>query len=414
MRKTIYLLFIILALNGCKIAKKNINIITDQITLYEFANYFNSKNRDLKVTVDYFDNKNISITGEGSNIFKYVKDNKLNNYDLIIGEKKDAIINKNEFSKITKHSKILKNKKEKDKLYPVILNYLDNNNELETLYSIDFPVIVARKDSLSENLINENIMDIDTFCETAKSVNQYKQNTQYNDNRIGFSPLISELSEIDYYFIFNSQLEKTKNNYSFNTADTQRAYNFYQGFDDKFNFGTDTTKKYIKLFSNINKNFYLKEKIISFDFINISNAPNYSDDSYKIFLIKNLKKISLKNIIIAIPKTSINKREAGSFIDFLYEYEPQKKLQDEIIKKDDFYSTLHIPPIKNVIKDVKGIDIPFDILNNYIENLESPNFYNKNIYKLFFEKYYSTKEMVNNGLISEKDFLEYFSKELNK
>ena len=185
-------------------------------------------------------------------------------------------------------------------------------------------------------------------------------------------------------------------------------------YDDKYNYGLDVTKYYLDKYSNIKKDLYLKQKIISFDFIPISEALNLSRELYKIFLIKDLKLSTLHTKIVSILKSSINKHESGVFIDYLLEYDTQLKLSKNTFKNNDYYSYTHIPVIKGVISDIQEFPIPIDKLEKYIDKLEAIDFKNKKIQKKFFEKYYSSKITLKKDLILEKDFLKYFSEQINK
>ena len=88
------------------------------------------------------------------------------------------------------------------------------------------------------------------------------------------------------------------------------------------------------------------------------------------------------------------------------------------MNKIDYYLYLHIPVKKGLIKKLNLENITFinsNInLDNYIDKLKYINFINNKIQKKFFEKYYNTKELINKGVLNEKDLLSHLSIELNK
>ena len=415
-KKSIFFLYIFSVLfifTGCNKKIKTINILTDDISIYEIADKFNSNNEYIKVFVNYYNSK-----VEKENIFKYIIKNKILNSDIIIGEKtSDFIIDPKEFSKITKYSKKI-SKEEINNLYSPVIDFIKTHNDYATLFNINFPVIIARKDSINKEYKNKGELSIEEFCKMASSINIIKPDKKYTETRLGFIPSISNLNEIDFYFLFDSLIVKDNNKYSFNTSIIKKAFNLFYEYDNDYNFGIQNTIEYLKKNDNIDKKYYLKQKIISFDFINLSNTFIYSKDLYKIFLIKDLKYISTNNKIITIPKKSINKKEAGIFIDYLYDNNVQITLTKNTINKIDYYLYLHIPVKKGLIKKLKLDNIIFidsDInLDNYIDKLKYPDFVNNKIQKKFFEKYYNAKELINKGVLNENDLLSYLSKELNK
>ena len=57
---------------------KSINILTDEISLFEISDDYNLKNQQ--------NNVSLKILSDKRNIFKYYEENKFSNLDLIIGE----------------------------------------------------------------------------------------------------------------------------------------------------------------------------------------------------------------------------------------------------------------------------------------------------------------------------------------
>ena len=398
------LIILLLLFFNCKNKPRVINILTDDIALYEVVDCFNAAHENIKVSINYLNNKEINE----KNIFKYVKVNRIVNYDMIIGNiNPQIIIDSKYFCKIKKYSKQFKKNKS---FFPLVNDYLMKYSGYAVPYSINFPVIIARKDSIPKDITNDEI-DIQTFSEYATSINKNKKNKKI---KLGFIPCVSEMSELDFFFIFNSYLIKKNNKYSFNTPNSQNAIEFYHKYDEKYNYGNDITEYYLKKYNNINKKFYLKQNIISFDFISISNALALSLELYKIFFINDLKLAGLNNKIVSILKTSIHKKESGIFIDYLFDYNTQLKLSEKTLKQNNYYSHRHIPVIKGLISNVQKFPIPVDKFEEYINKLEHIYFYNNKIQKIFFKKYFLTKKMINKELISEKDFLDYFSEQINK
>ena len=409
----IFIIFILFLFAACSKGVKTINILTDEISVYEAADKFNANHEHMKVFVDYYNSKN-----EKENIFRYIQKNKIINSDIIIGIKPpDLIIDPKKFSKITKFSKKI-GKDEINNLYYPAVDFINDQKGYATLYNINFPVIIARNDSIPDEYINKEELSIEDFCNLASSVNILKPDKKLFESRLGFIPSISNLNEIDFYFLFDSSIVKNNNKLSFDTPETRKAFNLYYEYDDKYNFGSKETINYLSKFNNINKKYFLKQKIISFDFINLSNTALYSKKIYKIFLIKNLKYISTKNKIITISKKSINKKEVGMFIDYLYDDDTQITLTKNIMNKIDYYSFLYIPVKKGLIEKLKSDNIifvePNINLDDYINKLKYVYFINNKIQKKFFEKYNNIKELINKGVMNKKDLLSQLSKEINK
>lgn len=412
MKKIMFFFILILFIfANCKNQIKTINILTDDISIYEIVDKFNLENNDFKVYVDFY-NKKL----EQENIYKYILKNKIINYDIIIGDNNyDLILDSKHFSKITNYIKSL-NKDENNRFYKSFLDFIKKYDGYAILYNINFPLIIARKDSLNKDYENKKDLSIEEFPKIASSINQFKPDTHYIETKLGFIPSVSNLNEIDFYLIFNSSLIKKNNKFSFDTQESRSAFKFFNEYDNEYNFGKDETLKYIKKFSNIEKKFFLKQKVISFDFINISNAFSFTNDLYKIFLIKDLKYISLNNKILTILKKSINKKEAAHFIDYLLTNNTQELLLKNTLKKIDYYSYIYIPVIKGIINKLDNISIFTKTaeLEQYIDKLEYSDFYNNRLQNKFFENYFKIKELINKGSLNEKDFLVNISNELNK
>ncbi len=404
----IILMFLCLS---CFNSIKTINVLSDDISIYEIVDKFNAENKNIKVFINYYNNKT-----EKENIFKYIKKNKIINFDIVIGNNScDNIIDSKYFNKIawsTKKSNI----NEINNLYQPAVDFIIKNNNYALLYKIDFPVILARKDNINKDYINKKELDIEDFCQIASSVNKKMPDKKNTETMIGFIPSVSNLNEIDFYFIFNSSIIKENNKYSFNTINTQKAYKFYYEYDNDYNFGKQESLNYLKKFTNIEKNYFLKQKIILFDFLELSKAFSYPNDLYKIFLIKNLKQISINNKIITIPKKSINKKEAEIFIDYIYNDNTQTFLLKNTTEKIDYYLNVHIPVKKGLFQKLENLTfLNSDInLDDYINKLKYADFYNNKIQKKFFDKYFDAKELIKKGTLQEKNILNYITKELNK
>ena len=231
---------------------------------------------------------------------------------------------------------------------------------------------------------------------------------------IGIASALIFQNSLDYFLLFNSSIELNKNNYNFNTKEAIKAYDFYYNFNDKYNQDKDFVKKYLEKFSNIDRNLYLKEDIISFDFCPVSNALFYDKSLLSIILIKDLKYASLKQKVIALNKDSLIKKEAGLFISYLLKYETQKYLFERSFNNPKYYSTRHIP-IYPGITGTSGF-MPDNLLNldKYINNLSSFNFHNEKIRKKFLKAYENSIQMLNNGALKESNYLDFISNELNK
>lgn len=386
-KKLLSISFCLLFFLNCFNNIKLLNIITDDILLYELVDKFNKENRYIKVKLDY-------IKESEENIFDFVRKNNINNYDIIAGYYfPDVIIDSNNYSKID-----LKLDKE-------IFNYVKEsykNNKYYIIYSIDFPIIITKKDKVKD--IKDFQLDIDRFIELVRK-NNVKKEKLYN-SKIAFSPFLSNFSEIQYYFIFNSKLEKRGVKFYFDDENVRKAFNFYYNFDNNYNYGIEFTKRYLDKYKNIDKKFFIKKDIIYFDFKNFSESFNFDKENYQIYFIKNMEYSSLNKKVIAISNKSFLKGESLLFIKYLMENKNQKRMMDTSINLN--FDKKHIAIYKDILKKYLNED---DLIN-YIDKLKEQRFYNSKIQKRFFEIF--KNEFLGYQDISEEKFISYFFEKINK
>jgi hypothetical protein len=391
---------------SCRNEQKIISIVTDDYTVIDIIDKFNSINDDFKIHFDY--NKNLSESGIKlvENILKYK-----NSYDLMLFKYNSSTVGlKKYFADLKKYTTTLSKKKET--YYNFFYNFLEYNDDIFILYSASFPVIIARKDSIKDNDYS-NELDINSLSEYSVLSNIKEDNTRLNKIRLGFSPQLSYLNEIDYYFIFNSSIIKKNNKYSFITEESKQAYNFYNNFDKKFNYGNEIIKIYSERINSIDKNSYLDNKVLSFDLDQINNALCRSKDDYKIYLIKNMKYLGLSQKVGCIFKNSKNKHQAGKFLDYLLNSDSQKLLLDNSISITTLDKYINIPVSKKEVIKQNKLPITGDYLNSYMSNLNAINFYNDKTKKKFFDEFGKSKILLKKNTITENEFLEYFSNKLN-
>lgn len=389
MKKILFLLFLLFLFFNC--SKNNIkilNILTDDILLYELVDNFNLNSNYIKVKLDYINNSE-------ENIFKFVQDNQIKSYDIIAGYYfPDTIIDSNNYSEIDISFE------NKD-----IFNYIKESykkNKFYFSYSIDFPVIVLRKEKIKNSTANE--ISIEDFIKLSQNNNSKKD--KFYETRISFSPLLSEFFYPQYYFIFNI-LDKKSNLFYFDEDNLKKSFVFSTNFDNKYNYGIDFTKKYLDKYRNIEKRFFLNKGIIFFDFKNFSETFDIDKNNFSISLIKEMKYPSLKEKVIAIRKNSLLKKEALFFVKYLIEKDSQKRLNNVSLN----FTKKHIPIYKDLLKqDI----IDNEIIIHHIDDFKSIEFYNKKSQYNFFQiikKIHESEEFLN---MSEEKFISYFFDKINK
>jgi hypothetical protein len=412
MKKKIKLPVFILILSfflffNCNSSKtKTINILTDDISLYEVIDAYNLKNLNTNVSIEY-------LSDRSSNIFKYIEEKRYSNFDLIVGEYNPALlVNINSYVNI--NHKIKEINDNRINYFKPCLDFIEKYDGILIPYSINFPVIIARKDVLSQELLKLSELSINDFCDLVKRTNRKDPNEQYNQIFISFIPLISKTEESDFYTILNETIFIKNEKIILDTEKAARSFDFYNNFDNTYNFGKETTKKYLDRYDNVNKNFYLKQKIISFDIIPVSDALTFPEENYKIFYIKDLKNLSLKSKVIAVPKSSINLKEVLSFIDYLTNKDAQEKMTANTLSNTDYYGYIHFPIIKNIINNKKILITDSKKMEDYADNLKYFNFYNQKFQRKYFQKYQYAKDLISKGQIQDKDFINVLAKELIK
>jgi hypothetical protein len=401
-------LFMLISLSGCFFTNSgNIKILTDDPLIFEAADDFNAQSKNIKASVEYFNVRNEDESRK--NVFKYFEDNKfLNNYDLAAGNFNPEILSN---IKIFYDVKI----GNKNKIFGSAKDFIDKHEERIVPYSISFPVIAAAKESIAEDLVNKDEISLYEFARFAKN-NKWKDiDSQTSKINIFFTPLASSLKELDYLFITGGSIffrKKEKIFLSENSA--MISFGFYFNFDEYYNFGKDAAKKYLERYNNIEREYYLKQKIISADIIPVNEILKYPDDVYKIFFISGLKTLSLYTKAAAIPKSSIKKESALIFLEYLLSEKIQKKLFYSSLNDSDFVNNINMPVLKKVLEKSAFKKMDIDKIEKYSDNLKYPEFYSWKFEKKFFQKYFMLKDYLSKGTIDEKDFVKKLAEELNR
>ncbi len=402
------LLFVIfpLLLLSCYDKTVRLSVITDDLSIIQSVNSFNSKNPDIKADVDYQKIKN----GTVKNLTDFLKTLKNKNYDIAVFRlNSSAPLKKNLFANLKSYSRILS--AQNDLYYGLFYKYSALNDYKLSLYSVDFPVIITRDESLSGKKLDGSLT-VDGFVNVSKKFNVYEPDTRLNRIRLGFTPSLSALDEVDYYFIFNSRIINQNSRYSFDTNESKKAFDFYYNFDKYYNFGNDVRNTYIDRMKNIDKKYYLKDGVDSADFMRISSALSYPGDGYRIYLVDGMKYIGLSQKVTGILEKSRHKRQAGIFIDYLLSFDSQKMIYDETSLKPYFYENINIPVIKNIVQDSKLIGNAAE-LQNYISGLNAVDFINDRVKNSFFSQFKNMRENFGKIEMPQDGFLENFSKGLN-
>lgn len=389
-KKYFILLFLILfILNCCK--EKNLNIITDDISIFEIINKFNLKQKYFKANIQFIETK--------SALYEYIINNNRYNFDVIIGSVNHIV--EIPYTRFTKLKEDLFSDEDNLK-FNCFYDYLKENENRLVLYRINFPVVISKPDLIG-NKKNFSEITIDELYSI------FYQNKFYI-NRLyffKFLPQLSNFNELDYLFLFNfSPIQHSNKRIEIDTNIAKTTFEFYNFFSQIFNLNPEEVNEYILRNKKIEKEFYFRSGILSLDFYSISEALGLQDDC-KIYFLKEMNNLGLKNYAISIPKYSKNKNKALIFVKYVLSFEVQKFLYDTT-NNDNFYKFKFLPIYKNII----SIDPYFEI---YIENLKSVNFLNNQLQKKIFSAYLKSKNVLNNTLSREKSlnlFLENFSNNL--
>jgi len=388
MRNKIFLLLLIFLFNSCKNDIKILNILTNDILLYEIVDNFNLNSHSVKVKIDYINELNI---------FDFVQKNSIKNYDIICGFYfLDTIIDNKNYSKIDIY---LDNEN--------VFNYIKEsykNNKFYLTYSVDFPVIVARKDKINSK---SNEISIEEFIQYVRTNNVKKEKVY--ESMLSFSSLLSNFPYTQYYFLFDIFSDKNSSNFYFDTQNLKNAFVFSTEFDNKYNYGKEFTDRYMEKYKNIDKNFFLKKGIIYFDFENFSEIFNIDKENFNIYLIKNLPYPSLSQKIITIRENSFLKREALEFIRYFIDKNNQERIMNASFNMNT--DKKHIPIYKDLLKlNITKNDIPIQ----YIDNFKSIKFYNSKIQYNFFQILKNENQNHDFINMSEEKFILYFFEKINK
>jgi hypothetical protein len=377
----------------------NLNIITDDLSLYKITDLYNSSNPGPKVHINYINEPGISV-------FEYVIKNRISNYDIVIGDLN--LRTPPDSRNFIKLGNDLDTIIDSEKYFSFVKDHVIKYFGFSAPYAVDFPVIIARIDSIPKDMTVDEI-SMKGFLKLASSVSSSSKNSDLSQTVLGFSPPASSMSELDYFFIFNSSFGDRSNRQVFDSPESRDAYDFYNNYDIKYNFGIDRTKQYFSKFDNAPKRLYIKQKIISFDILPISKALTYPSDTYRLLFIKDMKYSGLNLKAVSLSRSSVDKKWTTMFLEYIFSDTAQANMLRETSEKIDLYDHINLPVIKGSLKNYSAIPINIANYEKYCNLLTNIDFHSIRSQKNFFDKYAQSKEMINEGIITESEFLKYLS-----
>lgn len=397
MKNLIYITLLCLLLFSCRNESNTIRILTDDLFILDTIDHFNAGSSELKVKVDFYND-------DETDLFSYFKSLELHNYDLVAGSYNSETPLDSAFLKKVETKEFLK--EESRAYYEPFYEFNSNNRGYGLLYALNFPVIINMEDN-SHDINQKPNLTMEDFALIAGSTNINNSKSQ----KVAFIPSISSLDKLDYYFIFNSSIMISDEDITFTTENSRKAFNFYHNFN-RDNFSKDELSAYLELYNNISRELYIERKILSFDFLDISEALALPLESHKINLIKGQRYLGLRNKVIAISKSSQSPKGASAFINYLISFETQKRLlissQDNTIAHRD----IHLPVIKNIFYTLDEFRFEPSLMESYLNSLAPIDFHNSKMQERFFSSYYYTSDMIEKEMINHENFLEYFSNQL--
>jgi len=392
-KKIFFYLIILSILFSCKNANKNINVLTDDILIYDLSKIYNLRNPQKKIDINFQINKE-------TNILTFPNSYSNKKYDIIIGGNlKDPELNLNNFYSVKKYIE----EKESSEYINLFNDFTKKNLYKVIPYGLSFYVVIINK-----NRVNKSSFDFIGLNELFSTMQKYNINS--NDYiKLSFTPYLATPKGIDWFFIFNSELFIDKNKISFESTQSRDASDFLWNYEEKYNFGNEKTKEYIDRYKEISSDLYLKNNVILFDIVPISKAFCYDNRLYDILLIKDLNYSEVNQKVISIQKNAKNKNDCLSFVDFILSEEIQEMMYVYSKEKIFYFNNIYLPIYNKIIKKNSNFN---DDFYTYINRLKAVNFYNQNIRKKFISSFNYSQEMLEKGNITEKDFLSFLDKQL--
>ena len=385
-------------LAACQNKSANINILTDDLLLYDAADDFN-RTSEIKAKVTY-------IECPDTDIFTRYQSQEFSNIDLVIGHSRT--------NEATDYKLYRRNYLSKESL--LTDNYLNRfyqrNFGYFVPYSADWNVIVMNKETHIDSTC-----DLITFDGLKTLMNQ-----KVAKNKIIFIPKDSFIGLQEYFFMLGGGLTVEGEQTLFNSAVNQTILGTYLNFDKTYNESEDSRKEVLKRYINIDKKYYLKKNITLFDIIPISRAMLIPLDKYSFYSFENVTTSSFREKKIAITKSNINMPLSLAFIDFLTSYSEQRKLFRLTMSQTITEMPVHIPIVMsdNTEDIINYDDFDFidktmtDSIHTVLSKLAPADFINEKTKTNFLNAYSFAESVIANGQLDQADMLEHITNSLNK
>ncbi|MBP5449886.1 MAG: hypothetical protein J6Y01_07175 [Spirochaetales bacterium] len=385
-------------LTACQNKSANINILTDDLLLYDVADDFN-RTSEIKAKVTY-------IECPDTDIFTRYQSQEFSNIDLVIGH--------SHTNEATAYKLYSRNYLSKESL--LTDNYLNRfyqrNFGYFVPYSADWNVIVMNKDTHIDSTC-----DLITFDGLKTLMNQ-----KVAKNKIIFIPKDSFIGLQEYFFMLGGGLTVEGEQTLFNSAVNQTILSTYLNFDKTYNESEDSRKEVLKRYINIDKKYYLKKNITLFDIIPISRAMLMPLDKYSFYSFENVTTSSFREKKIAITKGNINMPLSLAFIDFLTSYPEQRKMFRLTMSQTITEMPVHIPIVMsdNTEDIINYDDFDFidktmtDSIHTVLSKLAPADFINEKTKTNFLDAYSFAESVIANGQLDQAEMLEHITISLNK
>ena len=398
-KSSFFLIICVIAiLNACQDKNADINILTDDLLLYDAADDFNRRS-EVKANVTY-------IECDGTDIFTRYQPQTFSNIDLVIGHgRTNAKTDEKFFRKNYRSKESLLNDNYLNRFYARSFGYF-------VPYSADWNVVVMNQ---ATQIDNSN--DFITF-DGLKNL----MNNKVAKNRLIFIPQDSIINLQEYFFMLGGGLAMLNEQPIFNTPTNEKILQTYLNFDKTYNDGIDNREEVLKRYINIDKKYYLKKNIILFDIFPISQALQIPKDKYAFYLIDNVTTASFCEKKIGITKGNINPDLSLAFIDFLTSYSEQLKMFRSTMTQTMTKMPVHIPIVlsdntEDIINydDFNFIDPTLlDGIHTVLNRLAPADFINEQTKEKFLSAYSFAESVIANGQLDQADMLNHITNSLQK
>ncbi len=387
MKKLLYSIIVMLCLVSCKKTLCDINILTDDLLMYDIVDRFNAVTAQNKVNITY-------LKTQDETVFERYGQMKPDNVDLIIGSYN--VLDDFDFKylqKIPKEPQDLTADTYINRAYKSSFGYY-------LPYALDFHVLTTlRTTKVTENGKTVSAEDIQRFL-----------NTHLGKNKIIFSPSLSPLTELEYLFLFGCKIESDNQIYSFDSEYTNSCYSKYINFDKNYNISEEQKDKIIAGYVNIPRLYYLKKKILMFDIMPLSQALLLDKNLYEFYYFSGYGSTTFQKKVIAMTKSNINPELSKAFIDFILSKDTQDRLYNQTVTENFNRLPVNVPIYLDATDDTDGYD---ENIINITKKISEPDFVNETTYHKFIEAYKFTKTLISNGQIDKTEFLKSITKNIN-